>query len=620
MIGAKLVAGCALSLLLVGCVGTPEDFGAEELGSQSAAIVNGQREFGEPAVVLVYNRGGGLCSGTLIAPRVVLTAKHCVQRSGAEAPSPTGFFVIGIGDSINNLSESYGVTDIRTTPGVWIDSRGLQGALVGVDVAVMTLDTGVSTVEPRTIRRESPNALIGSTVRAVGFGQTPSGRAGDKYSTTTLLRGVQNGVAYTDPATCQGDSGGPIIDEATGEVFGVTSFGTGGCGTGGIAGANTIDGFLDLIDAAVADSGACLNDGAERCDSFDNDCDDQIDETCAGLGESCTADTDCALLNPCLETPAGRVCTVECDTLRPELSCPGTNLFCAQTNGCTGVCIPVDPASPNLALGESCASDSECESLSCIDPGDGNSRCLTPCQGDQGMCLGGEVCAAVSGGCGGCVPAAIVQGDRGLGEGCTTNDDCRSDLCLEDAGLSTCSQSCTDDSGCPDRFFCRGDVCIQGTRGGPGATCAVNSDCNEEAPICASRGTDVSWCTRFCSDMEPCPPNFSCLETAGGSICAPELGLVGESCTDAADCVSGLCEETPAGRVCTRTCGSDSPCGIGTECVRLTDGAEPICVAPSPEPSNESDSGGCSVGSGGGPGVPLAIVAVMLFFARRRWS
>ena len=50
-------------------------------------IVNGTRELGEDAVVYVAGVIGA-CTGTLITPRVVLTAKHCVQSRGSAEPAP----------------------------------------------------------------------------------------------------------------------------------------------------------------------------------------------------------------------------------------------------------------------------------------------------------------------------------------------------------------------------------------------------------------------------------------------------------------------------------------------------------------------------------------------------
>ena len=604
---------------LLGCV-------AEQgpVGGHTEFIVDGVRETGEPAVVLIYNRRGGLCSGSIISPRVVMTAKHCVQSSGATDPDPPSFFQIGVGDSTRSLSETLAAVEIRTTPGVWTSGGGggLGGALVGQDIALITLARGVDSFMPLDIKRESPVSQTGRPALAFGFGETPAGEVGVKYRGMTTVRGVMGGVIYTGPVTCQGDSGGPIIDPDTREVYGITSFGTGSCGSG-LAGANRIDTFLDMIDEVIGASGSCLNDGPERCDGFDNDCNDEIDEGCLALGTACEFSDQC-LGNNCADTPGGRICTTECDPLRPVLGCP-PGMFCAWVSGCDGVCINEPSDARSRGIGEECTEDAQCTSLFCVDPGDGVRRCLQACRGGAGMCLAGEACAANVDACGGCVPAGILDADRGLGEPCGADEDCSSMACLMEAGTSYCTVDCADDAGCPDGFHCRVDICVRGDREGVGGGCRSNADCADvdgEPGICASRG-DTYWCTVFCTvGDDTCPDDFECVDVGGAGVCAPTGRLLGESCMSDDECISRTCADSDGASVCTRLCGPDNPCGPGFECHRTADGTAAVCVAPSPEVAAED--GGCScspAGTGRGPGPLGAIVALFaagLFFRRRR--
>jgi V8-like Glu-specific endopeptidase len=606
---------CVGLVPILGCAAETGPVDSDATAGRMEWIVDGTLEESEPAVVLVYNRRGGMCTGSLIAPRVVLTAKHCVQSSGAEGPDPAEFFIVGVGNELRSLSEQYNVAEVRTTPGVYYSdsSRGLRGAIFGIDIALLTLRQGISAFPPKEIRRESAAEMVGRDAIAIGFGQTAAGRSGTKYRADTVVLAVSGGIVYTSPVTCQGDSGGPIIDAETGEVFAVTSFGRGGCGSGIEAGANVVDEFLDMIDDAVGASGACLNDGEERCDSFDNDCDDLVDETCSPLGTACASGDEC-LGNDCRDTPAGRICTASCDPLRPRLTC-GARLFCKRVDGgCEGVCVPEMEGSPMLRADAACADDAECASRYCTDPGDGRRRCLEPCRSDEGLCLSGEVCAAPAGSCGGCVPAEIVSSDRRLGEPCTSEMDCASRLCSIDPGFrrGECALACTSETEadhCPSGFHCRDFMCVRGEREGTGSNCITNEDC-PVAHVCARRGP-IGWCAPFC-DTEACPDGFDCVETPGGSICAPQKLLLGEACAEASACYSGVCE---AG-VCTRECGVDSPCPTGLVCDRQSDGVTTYCVARTDPPVEES---GCRATgrSGGSWWAALCIVVAVAMVSRR---
>lgn len=158
-----------------------------------------------------------LCTGAVIAPKVILTAKHCVLDSTADDLS------VGQGTYLSNGQFLPPVQDIITTAGDEIE---------GKDIALLTLE------EPTDLKplpwKPASTLEEGDTVTLVGFGQQkigPSGssQAGVKMSTlseivqTSLLEYLVGG-----PASCFGDSGGPGLTE-TGEVFGVVSRGAINC-------------------------------------------------------------------------------------------------------------------------------------------------------------------------------------------------------------------------------------------------------------------------------------------------------------------------------------------------------------------------------------------------------
>ena len=176
-------------------------------------IVGGEETDQYPAVVMLYT-GGGTCSGTVIAPRWVLTAAHCVE--GIDAPGQVTAYV-GARPDNGKLDDMARVDRVAWHP----DYR--SNMTTGADVGLVHLASPLDVEPMRLVDEAITPSWVGRDVRYVGFGVTSenAGDSGTKRTVVVPFYQLDEHWMFTlDPGhnMCWGDSGGPAFVEEEGEL------------------------------------------------------------------------------------------------------------------------------------------------------------------------------------------------------------------------------------------------------------------------------------------------------------------------------------------------------------------------------------------------------------------
>lgn len=314
----------------------------DDVGVSSEAILGGDSpspgQF--PTVVgIVIGQGQGVCTGTFIAPDLILTAAHCISPQ-----------IVGLANQ----------EQVTAATSVWFDTTFLGS---GTSVAAADTiphpsfnqpgdpDVGlIRLAQPRTEREPSPINLdpgavpVGTTVDMVGYGVDDSGQAGeiqyltDKTSVSCAASGFSDSTficfnQQDGTGKCSGDSGGPSFLAGTSTVVGITSFGDQQCEFFGA------DMRTDASSSFLAENApelGCSGDGV--CDE-DCDVDPDCDGAPGGLGSAC-GDGESCQVGFCAAGPGGMRCTIDC---QPDdaMSCP-EGFECLETNADSGACWPID--------------------------------------------------------------------------------------------------------------------------------------------------------------------------------------------------------------------------------------------------------------------------------------
>ena len=223
--------GGILGLSLLGALGgllpTPA---AAVINGTTTRDPNGARSF----VVRIESTEGEICSGTLIAPDLVLSAAHCVMR-------PAGYTVISVDRNFRQHRTAVITASMHPdfVPGTTPEDQP------GVDLALLKLEQPLGTDFVPLDPRGAASITDGQPVDIAGFGVVAENRRNSARilrlahlvsigslqvaNRVTVVTDRRRMAETSGAGACLGDSGGPILTGGPGgyRIVGVVSWSSG---------------------------------------------------------------------------------------------------------------------------------------------------------------------------------------------------------------------------------------------------------------------------------------------------------------------------------------------------------------------------------------------------------
>lgn len=217
------------------------------------------------SIVTIVGSRGNFCTGSVIAPKIVLTAAHCVQP-GAE---------------YRIVDYSAGAPALQNIKAVAIHPGFKMGAMLAhratADVALLQLEQAAKGKAAAVLGMPNIPIAVGGRFTIAGIGVTVrgDGKSGGTIRVAGLVATGKPGslqIRLVDPAAqgardglgaCTGDSGAPVFEDKPGgpAIVGVVSWSTGpngSAGCGGMTGVTPLTLYRDWLLQIARQWGAAL--------------------------------------------------------------------------------------------------------------------------------------------------------------------------------------------------------------------------------------------------------------------------------------------------------------------------------------------------------------------------